>query len=120
MAARILVVEDEFLIRLSLTEALTDAGFVVTDTETADLALPLVQSGNFDLLITDIQLPGIMNGSDLARAARTTQPMLPIIFISGRPAEYPPASARDLYIGKPYAPDDLCRAAHRLLASAPA
>ena len=120
MTARILVVEDEFLIRLSLTEALVDAGFAVTDAETADLALPLMQSGAFDLLITDIQLPGTMNGFDLARAVRMTQPTLPVIFISGRPAGHPPVSFRDLYINKPYAPDDLCRAAHRLLATASA
>lgn len=119
MPARILVVEDEFLIRLSLTEALVDAGFAVTDAETADVALQLVQSGSFDLLITDIQLPGTMNGTDLARAARTRQPALPIIYMSGRPAEHSPVSPHDLYIGKPYAPEDLCRAAQRLLGTAP-
>ena len=118
MAAKILVVEDEFLIRLSLTEALADAGFAVTDAETADVALPLLQSGKFDLLITDIQLPGTMNGADLARAARTKQPSLPIIYISGCPADHSPLSPYDLYIGKPYEPEDLCRAARRMVDTA--
>ena len=120
MTARILVVEDEFLIRLSLTEALVEAGFAVTDAETADVALPLVQSGEFDLLITDIQLPGMLNGTDLARAARTKQPALPIIYMSGRPPEQAPAVPHTLYIGKPYTPEDLCRAAQHLLDNAAA
>ncbi len=115
MKARILVVEDEFLIRLSVTEALAEAGFVVTDAETADIALPAVQSGSIDLLVTDIQLPGTMDGVALARAARLAQPSLPIIYMTGRLIEHPPATTRDVYIAKPYAPEEVCVAAKRLL-----
>ena len=119
MKTRILVVEDEFLIRLSVTEALVEAGFCVTDAETADLALPVVQSGTVDLLITDIQLPGKMDGMALVRAARAAQPALPVIYITGYPIDRSSNSAREIYIAKPYAPEDLCVAARQLLSATP-
>ena len=56
---RILVVEDEFLIRLTLTEALSDEGFEVLEAETGDAALPMLAAASgIRLLLTDIQLPG--------------------------------------------------------------
>ncbi len=119
MKTRILVVEDEFLIRLSVTEALEEAGFSVIDAETADLALPVVQRESIDLLITDIQLPGTMDGLALARAARATRPALPVIYMTGYPIDRSPNSSRDIYIAKPYAPEDLCVAARQLLGVVP-
>ncbi len=116
---RVLVVEDEFLIRLTLVEALSDEGFKVLEAETGDAALPMLQSDPaICLLLTDIQLPGSMNGRALATKARENLPNLPIIYMTGRPetAGDGQLSARDVFISKPYTLVDICQAAKRLTA----
>ena len=115
---RILVVEDEFLIRLTLVEALGDEGFDVLETETADAALPiLLADPMIRLLLTDIQLPGVLDGHRLAQRVRIDRPDLPVLFITGRPdpAAEAAASPLDCYIGKPYTLNDICNAVHRLV-----
>lgn len=113
---RVLVVEDEFLIRLTLAEALGDEGFEVIEAETADAALPMLQGDPaIRLLLTDIQMPGALNGRVLAQRARESLPNLPIIFMSGRPDPSDFPSARDVYISKPYTLADVCDAARRLV-----
>ena len=117
---RILVVEDEFLIRLTLTEALGDEGFEVLEAETGDAALPMLQSGSgIRLLLTDIQLPGSLNGFALVRRARQVLPDLPVIYMTGRPDPDSSASASrlDVFISKPYTLTDICDAAKRLTAA---
>ena len=60
---RVMVVEDEFLIRLTLVEALTDEGFDVIEAESGDVALPILQADpSILILLTDIQLPGRLDG----------------------------------------------------------
>ena len=116
---RVLVVEDEFLIRLTLVEALSDEGFEVLEAETGDAALPMLQGDQtICLLLTDIQLPGALNGRMLASKARENLPNLPVIFMTGRPDAGDDAnrSARDVFISKPYTLADICQAAKRLTA----
>lgn len=116
---RVLVVEDEFLIRLTLVEALSDEGFEVLEAETADAALPILQSDpDIRLLLTDIQLPGLLNGRALAVKARENLPNLPVIFMTGRlePGDEARHSAHDVFINKPYTLADICQAAKRLTA----
>lgn len=120
--SKVLVVEDEFLVRLTLVEALSDEGFHVLEAETGDAALPILQSyQEISLLLTDIQLPGTINGRTLALKARENQPDLPIIFITGGPSAEDGAdvSARDVFISKPYTLANICRTA-KLLTSAAA
>lgn len=115
---RILVVEDEYLIRLTLVEALTDEGYEVLEAESGDAALPLLQSGEtIDLLLTDIQLPGQLDGRDLADRARQHRPSLPVLFMTGRPDPTAQASAgrRERFIAKPYTLADICQTAAELL-----
>lgn len=117
---RVLVVEDEFLIRLTLVEALGDEGFEVIEAETGDDALPLLCSGpDISLLLTDIQLPGTLNGRALASKLRENLPNLPVIFTTGRAgAEKDGGSPdRDVFISKPYALADICNAAKRLVSA---
>ena len=119
-ASRILVVEDEFLIRLTLVEALSDEGFDVAEAETGDMALPMLQADpTFDVLLTDIQLPGALDGKRLAQRARESRPNLPVLFMTGRPdpAAEAGASALDRYIAKPYTLADICSAVRSLTAS---
>ncbi len=114
---RILVVEDEFLIRLTLVEALTDEGFDVIEAESGDAALPiLLGDPTIGVLLTDIQLPGTLNGTRLAQRARETRPGLPVLFMTGRPdpgAEVG-AAPHNGYISKPYTLTEICRAVRRL------
>lgn len=113
---RILVVEDEFLIRLTLVEALGDEGYEVLEAESGDAALPMLAEGGISLLLTDIQLPGSMNGRALAGLLRQDMPDLPVIFMTGRPDQaFEMASPRDVFIAKPYTLNDICAAAKRLV-----
>jgi CheY-like chemotaxis protein len=114
---RILVVEDEFLIRLTITEVLDDEGFDVVEAEDGEQALVALQGGGMDLVMTDVNLPGRVNGWAVADAARAGRADMPVIFMSGG-AQTPAgrkASAHDLFIQKPYTPADLVAAARRLL-----
>jgi CheY-like chemotaxis protein len=114
---KVLIVEDEFLIRLTLAEALADDGFEVIEAANGAEALQaLPADGALALLLTDIQLPGGMNGMEVARRLRGQVPDLPVIFMTGRPdrSETTPASDRDLFIAKPYLPSEVCAAARRL------
>ena len=82
-AVRILVVEDDFLIRLSTVEMLQEAGYAVVEASSAEAALSQVESGSFTILLTDMGLPR-MSGADLARAVRKRQPGIAVIFATGQ------------------------------------
>ena len=80
----VLVVEDEWTIRLVIAEVLEDAGYKVLTAENGPNALRLLQSaGRIDLLVTDVGLPDGMNGRQVADAARQTRPALKVLFITG-------------------------------------
>jgi DNA-binding response OmpR family regulator len=113
----VLIVEDEFLIRLTLAEALTDAGFSVLEAETASDAFAALESHpDMALMLTDIQLRGGTSGVELVQSIRAEMPELPVIFMSGRPDSLSgiEPSARDAFIAKPYLPSEVCAAARRL------
>lgn len=80
----ILLVDDEPLIRMLASEQLEDLGYHVVEAEDGASALKLFQTqGPFDLLITDVGLPGGMNGRQLAEAIREIQPGLEVLFVTG-------------------------------------
>jgi len=113
---KLLIVEDDFLIRITLAETLTDDGFVVVEAASGDEGLAMLQEDDsIALLLTDIQLPGKLDGYALVLAARTRRPDLPVIFMTGRPdVQSSVANPRDFYISKPYLPSDVSAAAKRL------
>ncbi len=117
---KIIVVEDEFLIRLTLVEALNDEGFTVLEAETADAALPLLlDDDTIELLVTDIQLPGALDGHTLASTVRQHRPGLPVIFMTGRPDQHADQSSPlNVFIAKPYRLEEICDAAKRLMLAA--
>jgi CheY-like chemotaxis protein len=117
-SSRVLIVEDEFLIRLTLAEVLSDEGYTVIEAETADEAVKLLQAGPpIDVLLTDIQLPGQLDGKALVRHVRETQPDLPVIFMTGRPDTMDGRSpdSKEIYVAKPYLPSEICAAVRRML-----
>ncbi len=113
-----MIVEDEFLIRLTLAEALVDEGFEVIEAATGDEALVALRDNpGIALLLTDIQLPGQLDGVALARAARKHLPQISVIFMTGRPDSLSRSatSPGDVFIAKPYLPSEVCAAARRML-----
>lgn len=81
---KVLVVEDEVLVRLTLVDALLEAGFDVIDTGSADHAIEIINEQTIHLLFTDIQLPGKLTGLDLAHRVAERFPNAGIIVASGR------------------------------------
>ena len=117
-AERLLLVEDEFLIRLTLSEALLDAGYEVVEAADADEALSTVAETPIKLLLTDVQLPGPIDGPALAARLRETWPDLPVVFMTGRPDAGALASgARDRFVAKPYLPSEVCAVVNGILRS---
>ena len=100
---RILVVDDEPLIRLDVADTLREAGYQVLEACNADQAMKLLPRETFALILTDIDMPGTCNGLDLARAAHQHDPALPVVLLSGRVlprvAEMP---RRLAFLAKPY------------------
>jgi CheY-like chemotaxis protein len=83
-AARILVVDDEDVVRMLVVDLLRERGYTVEEAEDAYAAMDMLQGDEaFDLMVTDIGLPGGFDGSTLARRARVIHPGLPILFITG-------------------------------------
>jgi PAS domain S-box-containing protein len=80
----VLVVDDEETVRMLIAEVLEEEGYVIITAHNAAAGLRILQSGaRIDLLITDVGLPGGMNGRQLAEAARTFRCDLKILFITG-------------------------------------
>ena len=80
--ARILLAEDDSSLRGFLTRALERAGHQVIDCENGDDAIDALEHGPYDLLLTDIVMPGA-DGIEVARVAAARQPGLRIMFITG-------------------------------------
>lgn len=82
--ATILVVDDEPVLRMLVCEVLTEQGYAVLEAADADRAMETVSSvAPIDLLLTDIGLPGAMNGRQLLEAARVARPGLKVLFMTG-------------------------------------
>src|SRR5687768_7680955 len=80
--ARILVVDDEEAIRLTLDMLLRRRGYVVTAAATGAEALVLLEQQTFDLLLLDLMMPGL-SGLDVARRAQELQPAAAILILTG-------------------------------------
>ena len=101
---RVLLVEDEPLISDIAAEALQEQGFEVeTAANAGDALRRLAAESPVDILFTDIDLPGGMDGTALARCARRLRSDLPVIFTSGRyRLDASEAVAGAMFLPKPY------------------
>src|SRR6195952_2616908 len=99
----VLIVEDEMMLRMRAVDLVEDAGFTPLEAINADEALNILESrSDIELLFTDIQMPGTMNGLKLAHAVHERWPAIKIILVSGQvnPTEGErPADSR--FFGKP-------------------
>jgi CheY-like chemotaxis protein len=80
----VLVIDDEPTVRMLLSEVLTELGYAVMEAADGPSGLKILEStSRVDLLITDVGLPGGMNGRQVADAARVNRPDLKVLFITG-------------------------------------
>ena len=101
--ARVLVVEDEVFIRLDVSEALRAAGFEVIEARSADDAASFIETGEpVDVVFTDIQLPGLVDGLALVNKMRAARPSLIVVITSGDQTKLAEANRIGTFVPKPY------------------
>ena len=121
---RVLLVEDEFLIREIMSESLRDAGYEVVDVENGQVAVELMRQPpkQFSLLVTDFHMPGDVDGSQVASKLRETHPSIPVIIVSGRP-DVMKASWQTQFgyrlLKKPFLPSDLTKLVRSMIGPPP-
>ena len=102
----VLVVEDETLLRLTTIDVLDDNGFQVHEAASADEAVDILESEmNIDILFTDIDMPGKLNGLDLVAHVLRENQDVAVLVTSGLTT--PPAELSVEFLPKPYDFDDL-------------
>jgi two-component system, response regulator PdtaR len=105
-----LLVEDELFVRMDIAATLRDAGFQVIEAACADAAMEFIESGErIDLVFTDIQTPGILDGLALAERVRAKYPLMPVLICSGNPESEGAASQLGKFVPKPYEPTGIVR-----------
>ena len=123
MVISVLVVEDDQIIQAMVEEALADGGFQATITSSAEQAITLLQDDNsqFRAVVTDIKLAGKLDGWDVARAARETDPAMPVIYItSSDGADWASKGVpNSVLLAKPFALAQLVTAISQLLNANP-
>jgi DNA-binding response OmpR family regulator len=121
--AAILVVEDEALVRMVIADHLRDTGYEVAETRSADEAVVLMENGlRVDVVFSDVNLPGTLNGIGLVRWLRNHRPETPVLLTSGAiTTQDVPADLRSTceLLLKPYDIDEVVRRIEPLLAGAP-
>lgn len=101
--ATVLIVDDNPLLRFSLSQEISEAGFRVREAGTADEAETVLGTGaQIDLLVTDVEMPGRKDGIALAGFVRTHFPHVPVIVVSGKAAPARAADVAHAFFAKPY------------------
>ncbi|MBU2983276.1 PAS domain-containing protein [Lentibacter algarum] len=121
-SGKILVAEDEPEVLRVIVANLKKAGYSVTQASSGDQAKEIFEANpNFDLLLTDIVMPGTLQGTTLARVLRKEYPDLPVIFMSGYASEATVHGnglrPEDIRLMKPVGRADLFAAIEKLLAA---
>ncbi|WP_062382909.1 response regulator [Pseudomonas abietaniphila] len=117
MSATILLVEDEEILRSLLVEALSLLDIETAECMNADAAIPLLEGPNaFAFVITDISMPGTMDGLDLAKTIWARWPHLPVILSSGnRVVSHDQLPTNASFLRKPWTLDQLHQAVSKHL-----
>jgi len=118
----VLVVDDEPIVRESIRDWLTEAGYGVATAETGEQALEMVKTQDFSVLVVDLRLPG-KTGLAVLEAIKAERPWIKSIVITAYPSSETAQEAKRLgavdYLLKPFAPDDLERLIDDTLAAIP-
>jgi CheY-like chemotaxis protein len=116
----VLLVEDELLVRMAAADDLQDAGYHVLEAANADVALAVLESRSDDVqvLFTDIDMPGSMNGLDLAESVQQRWPHISLLISS---AYHRPHSGQipddGRFVSKPYSSEDVVQHIRELVTS---
>jgi CheY-like chemotaxis protein len=114
----VLIVEDEFLLRMNAVDMIRAAGFEVVEAANADEAIDILETRrDITVVFTDIQMPGSMDGLKLARAVRGRWPPIKIVATSG----HVDVAETDLpeggrFLPKPYSPNQIADLLRELIA----
>ena len=100
--ATILLVEDEVLVRMSLAEQLRNAGYVVLEAANAGEALDLLQCQRVQVVLSDIRMPGKLDGVELAQTIRAQHPEIKIVLASAESFSATHWCDHDGFFPKPY------------------
>jgi DNA-binding response OmpR family regulator len=97
-----LIVDDEALLRVALSHYLQECGFTVLEAVSADEALLILDRGGIaiDLVLTDVTLPGSLDGFGLSSWIRKNRPGLPVFLVSGDQKKV--VAAKELCAGEPF------------------
>lgn len=106
---RILLVDDEDTIRTILAEILMASGFVVVQAASGDRAIELLDKPDeCDLVITDIQMPGMADGLALADRVARDSPRMPVLIMTGRPDLLKRSlRSNERFLAKPFGANEL-------------
>jgi len=83
---RILVVDDEKAIRESLQRSLAALGYDVKTASDGEQALETLEAGDFDILLTDLRMPGMVDGTELCRRVRQARPQMQVVVMTAFPS----------------------------------
>jgi CheY-like chemotaxis protein len=110
----VLLAEDDPFVRQALGSALQACGFTVMEADSGDHAWPILETGGIDVLVTDISMPGALNGWSLAERALAIQPDIAVVYISSGPENFARRIDRSLFLRKPFHPDAIVSAVRKV------
>ncbi|MEI9995563.1 MAG: response regulator [Rhizomicrobium sp.] len=98
----VLLVEDEWLVRMEIADALLEAGWEVLEISSGEAAVAHIAGGHaLDLLVSDIRLTGPVNGWDVAEACRAAHPAIPVVYASANPCDRDRMVKDSVFLSKP-------------------
>ena len=115
---KVLVVDDDAVVGHSINRVLTERGYQVRETMSWSEALEELGHQNYDMVFTDIRMPG-MDGLDMASRMKKSHPEMPVVVITGHGTEASEKRARDLgvagFLHKPLSPESIIENADRVM-----
>ena len=110
----VLFTDDNAMLRELVSAKLAAHRCAVVLANTGDDALSILESGGIDVLVTDVSMPGTLDGWALAERARRINPDIAVVYSSGRPSDTARQVSHSLYIQKPYRLDAIVAAIQHL------
>jgi CheY-like chemotaxis protein len=115
----VLVIEDEFFLRLNIVSCLQEAGYTVVAAANGEEAIGLCHSdASIDVVFTDVNLGGHASGWDVAECFRTARPGVPVVYTSGRSLDAGRCVGGSAFVPKPYNESDILKVCRQLIAGA--
>jgi CheY-like chemotaxis protein len=111
----VLLAEDDPFLREAIGSGLQACGFTVMEAVTGDHALPVLETGGIDVLVTDISMPGELDGWSLAERALDIHPDIAVVYMSSGPEIAARRIARSLFLRKPFHPDAIVSAIRKVV-----